>query len=442
MECSMNSEITLSELKAVAQSFGTPIYVLDTVAFRARLDELKAIFGPSIRLCYSIKANPFLVATAADAGYMLEVCSPGELHICKYYDVNPKQVLYSGVCKGVSDIQEALSYGVCEFTAESPSQFELVRREALQAGRCVNLLLRLNGGSQFGMSRNDLERIVAHHDSYIDELGAGVKLVGIHYFVGTQRKKLKHQRREMDMLKQLAHDLKEQYSWEAERLEYGPGLAVPYFEDEDFSDTLAPARELGEDLRELAKSFDLTVEMGRFLASECGSYLTTIVDLKDGEDEKTRYAMVDGGINHINYLGQMMGLKLPLIENLGKISPAAVDEGSAVACNGAAYMAAEDGQGSSDTNSGNMVPWTLCGSLCTTNDVLVRKFDMPLSCGDCLVFRNVGAYSITEAMFLFLSRTMPRIVVRHAHGEFELARDFVETSMLNVSGKLVVDSLH
>ena len=50
---------------------------------------------------------------------------------------------------------------------------------------------------------------------------------------------------------------------------------------------------------------------------------------------------------------------------------------------------------------------------------------------DILVFTNVGAYSVTEGIYLFLSRTMPRIVLRKGEGEYELARDFYETHQLN-----------
>ena len=57
------------------------------------------------------------------------------------------------------------------------------------------------------------------------------------------------------------------------------------------------------------------------------------------------------------------------------------------------------------------VLWNICGSLCTVNDVLVKQ--MPLKhakIGDALVFERVGAYSVTEGIYLFLSRRMPRLL--------------------------------
>lgn len=399
----MASGLATAELLDIAREFGTPTYLFDLVALSARLATVREILGPSVRLCYSIKANPFLSRAAAECGYELEVCSPGELDVCRGLGIEAPAIVYSGVCKGEADVRAALDYGVGVLTAESPRQFELVEQEARRRGLRVPVLLRLNGGSQFGMSRGDLERIVRDREGY-----GAAELVGIHYFVGTQRRKLQHQRRELQMLCDLADELERRCGWRPVRLEYGPGLAVPYFEGEDFSDTLAPARELAGDLQAVAGRFDLTVEMGRFLASSCGSYLTSVVDLKDGQDDETCYAFVDGGINHVNYLGQMMGLKLPVIRN------ASVEGGSG------------------GPLSRERRPWTLCGSLCTTNDVLVRQLDRPLAPDDVLVFENIGAYSVTESMYLFLSRAMPRVILRRGRGDYVLARDVVQTSMLNM----------
>ena len=106
----------------------------------------------------------------------------------------------------------------------------------------------------------------------------------------------------------------------------------------------------------------------------------------------------------MNYLGQMMGMKIPIITHL------------------------RDGEPVDDSTGDN---YCICGSLCTTNDILVRS--MPLKdpkIGDVLVFANIGAYSVTEAMGLFLSRTLPRIVTVRG-GETRLVRDYLETWEIN-----------
>ena len=141
--------------------------------------------------------------------------------------------------------------------------------------------------------------------------------------------------------------------------------------------------------------------MGRFFASACGTYLTQVVDTK--VNCGCGYAIVDGGVHHVNYLGGNMGMRVPRIEHLRADAPRAA--------------------GTQD--------WTLCGSLCTTADVLVRKIALDgLAPGDFLAFRYIGAYSVTEGPALFLSRDLPRIVL-HGPAGGRLARDTVHASDLN-----------
>ena len=391
-----------SELLEIAEEYGTPTFVFDVEAFWQRFDKVNEIFGNDVHLCFAMKANPFLAAAAADHGERLEVCSPGELAICEDVGVSAHQIVYSGVNKQADDVSRAIAYRVGVLTAESTRQVELIEQCAARANVKVDVLLRLNAGSQFGMSKDDLLAVIDQRAQH-----PHLNIVGLHYFVGTQRKKLKHQARELEKLRALISELETGHDFKVQRLEYGPGLAVPYFDDEDFTDDLAPARELAPHLRELAKEVELTVEMGRFFAASCGSYLTRAVDLK--ENEGTNYCILDGGINHLTYAGQIMGLKVPALVNLSELA----DE-----------MREEDARA-----------WTLCGSLCTVNDVLVREVELDsLQLDDVLAFANAGAYSVTEGVHLFLSRTMPRVVLRYDGGS-ELARDFIETSTLNTPQK-------
>ncbi|MBP3428619.1 MAG: alanine racemase [Clostridia bacterium] len=389
-----------SILKAAAAKFGTPCFLFDEEALARRMREAKAIVGDSVHLCYSIKANPFLIPAMSRLVELLEVCSPGELIICEDLGVDPATILFSGVNKTREDILHAIDAGVRRFTAESPLHIRLLDECARERGLVLPTILRLTAGSQFGMDESDLREAIEHRDAL-----TGLDIEGIHYFAGTQRKRLDHQRKELCKLCALMDSLKADYGFETRRLEYGPGLYFPYFAHEDFTDTLAPLRELAPDLQAVAARTELTVEMGRFFASECGSYLTTVIDTK--VNCGCGYAILDGGIHHVNYLGGNMGMRTPVIDHLP--GPA------------------HDGEEAMD--------WALCGSLCTTADVLVRAISMNgLAQGDVLAFRNIGAYSVTEGPALFLSRRMPRIVLRGEDGSLRVARDFIESAKLNQTG--------
>ena len=388
-----------NELLNLAQTYRTPSFVFDEGAFISRMSAIREIFGEHVGLCFAVKANPFLIPAAAAAGAKLEVCSPGELDICRALGVDPEAIVFSGVNKTPKSVHDAIEYRVGTITAESPKHAALIEAEGAARGEVIPVLLRLNAESQFGMSRADLLSIIANRTAY-----PHIDIVGIHYFKGTQRMKLKHQRRELGMLSELIDEVRDTLGFVVKRLEYGPGLGVPLFVGDDFSDTLAPARELADDIRALAERIEVTVEMGRFFATECGTYLTAINDLKECDD--MRYCIVDGGINHLTYLGNMMGMKVPVVEQLAA------------------------GAGTAQTSGG----WCIAGSLCTTNDILVRNLELcePRE-GDILAFHNAGAYAVTEGVALLLSRTLPRVIIRDATGTCRLARDFTETSPLNTA---------
>lgn len=412
------------ELKKIASEYGTPSFVFDTVALKERMHAIKDIVGEKVHLCYSIKANPFLIPTMLECVEKLEVCSPGELSICKMTNVPGDRIIYSGVNKTCIDVAEAVEYEAGVYTAESILQFELLNAGAVEHGKVIPVLPRLNAGSQFGMSKEDYCYLVANRERF-----TGVKIVGIHYFVGTQRKKLTEQKAELEMLKGFIAELKEEYDFVVEKLEYGPGLPVPYFTVDNFSDTLAPVKEIAPALQEMAELVHLTVEMGRFYVSECGYYLTKVMDQK--ANKGTNYAIVDGGMNHLTYLGQMMGMKVPVIKHypLNEIENGKDAADLAGSLKASAY---QEGTVAATLTAEEAADWSLCGSLCTTADVIVRQVPFKnLRIGDILAFANIGAYSVTEGIHLFLSRTMPRILLYKGEGNVEMARDFMETSPLN-----------
>lgn len=403
-------------LSSIAGRFGTPCFVFDEAALARRMREIGAIVGDRVRLCYSIKANPFLIPAMRPLVSLLEVCSPGELAICEALGVDPQTILFSGVNKTAGDIAHAMDAGVTRFTAESPLHVELLEREAAARGRVYPVLLRLTAGTQFGMDEADLLSIVDARKST-----PHLRFDGLHYFAGTQRKKLSEQIAELERLSAFMDRLEQEHGFPVRQLEYGPGLYFPYFAHEDASDTLAPLRELAPHLQRMADRTELTVEMGRFFVSPCGTYLTAVADTKDNCG--VHYAILDGGIHHVNYIGGNMGMRVPRIAHLPGPNHVSAD-----GCPNA------EGCQNSDTCLNahpDQQDWQLCGSLCTTADVLVRKVALNgLARGDVLAFESIGAYSVTEGPALFLSRDLPRIVLSGEDGE-RLSRDTVHASELN-----------
>lgn len=403
----------------------TPYYVFDTDEFAKRAAMIRAALdckgGRRIPLCFSIKANPFLLHRLPEGLDHVEVCSPGELEICIALGVKPESIIYSGVMKEKCDIERAVSYGAGILTCESIRHATLISEVMLEGmpegaheaeftETKAHVILRLTSGNQFGMSLDDIEYIISHPDEF-----KGIAVMGIHYYSGTQ-KSLRKINKDLEKIKSALTGLKEKYGFEPKLVEYGPGLCVEYFEEDWQEKEKQSLDEAAEVLREFAEEYPLGIEMGRFLAASCGKYYTQVKDLKSTGD--ANYAILDGGIHHLNYFGQRMAMQVPPI----KVYAGEVSEN-------------EEKPGVELTQLPD-TDYTLCGSLCTVADVLVREVKLKkLELGDVLEFGHCGAYSVTEAPALFLSRQLPAIYAYSKEYGYECLREHIPAAEINLAGK-------
>lgn len=403
----------------------TPYYVFDTDEFAKRAAMIRAALdckgGRRVPLCFSIKANPFLLHRLPESLDHVEVCSPGELEICIALGVKPESIIYSGVMKEKCDIERAVSYGAGILTCESIRHATLISEvmsecipdgahEAGSVETKAQVILRLTSGNQFGMSFEDIEYIISHPDEF-----KGITVMGIHYYSGTQ-KSLRKINKDLEKIKSALTVLKEKYNFEPKLVEYGPGLCVEYFEEDWQEKEKHALDEAAEVLREFAEEYPLGIEMGRFLAASCGKYYTQVKDLKSTGD--ANYAILDGGIHHLNYFGQRMAMQVPPI----KVYAGEVSENDEK--NGVELTQLPD------------TDYTLCGSLCTVADVLVREVKLKkLELGDVLEFGHCGAYSVTEAPALFLSRQLPAVYAYSKEGGYECLREHIPAAEINLAGK-------
>ncbi|MBR1533216.1 MAG: diaminopimelate decarboxylase [Ruminococcus sp.] len=385
----------IKSLALLTKDLHVPAYVFNIDEFDARAEMVKKYFGEKTGLCFSIKANPFLLAEIPAIFDKIEVCSPGELTVCEKTHVDMSRVIFSGVNKGKADVERAMDDGVGTFTAESWLHARLIDEAAKARGKRVPLLLRLTAGSQFGMNEDDIIAIIRDRDCF-----EGIEIVGIHYFSGTQKKKAKTIDKELTYIDEFCTRVKDELDFTVDRIEYGTGLAVDYFNADADAAEEQRLSEISEKIREIAEKYSLTVEMGRFFAAPCGYYMTGVVDVKTNKG--VNYAILDGGLHQVKYFGQYQGMQLPQILHIG------ADE------------------------SVEKEKWTLCGSLCTTADVLAGNAEFAdLSIGDVLIFCRVGAYSVMEGMSVFLSRDLPQVALYSEKNGLRIVREPFDTDVLN-----------
>ncbi len=375
----------------------TPAYIFDLDILRRKTAMICELLGNRAKMCYAVKANPFVLNAMDDLVPKYEVCSPGELEICKNCGISMDKVVFSGINKTEDSIRVAAGYRVGVMTAESVHQFDMISDCGTDLRRVIPVILRLTNGSQFGMNEEDIEQIIARQ-----QLNPYVHILGIQYFTGTQKKKVSHTLEELDHVFAFCDRLKEVYDFRPEQIEYGTGLWVPYFTSDSFGNEFGDLTAIRDYLEEKKYPSQMILEMGRYPVASCGYFATRAEDVKFNKE--AGYCIIDGGIHQINYYGQNMAMKTPLIDFI-PMHP--VREEAAKK-----YM--------------------LCGSLCTFNDVVARNFPVQdLRIGDYFLFRNIGGYSVTEGGYLFLSRDLPNIYFADSKTGIRLVRKGIPSHLLN-----------
>ena len=377
---------------------------------------MQQILGCGVTVCYAMKANPFLISVLDKKLDKFEVCSPGEFAICEKEGINREKIVLSGVNKEKKDILYTMKTGaVGIYTVESLNQLELINSCAVECGIKVKVLIRVTSGNQFGINERQVYEIADRKDEL-----KGIIIEGIQCYSGTQKKKLSQIEAEVVWLQAIAHTCEAEHGVKLKEIEYGPGLSVDYFVTDkcdamntDFDEL----KEFAAMIKEMSEKFNVTLEMGRYIAATCGILISRIADMK--MNDTTRYAIIDSGINHINYYGQAMAMKKPRCEFI----PMEYTEGFA---DGAAHEVEVYSQG--------VQPYNICGSLCTVGDVIVKNLELKdAKIGDMIAFYNIGAYSVTEGIYLFLSRRMPAIVLYSNKNGYRVIRKSVETFLINSS---------
>lgn len=383
--------------KKLISEVSTPFYVFDINVLRDRIDYLNSMMPENVHLCYAMKANPFVVKEIDEIIEKYEICSYGEWNIAKKMGVSDSKMVISGVYKDEISMEDILNnYKNGEvFTIESLNQIELLNNLTKEKKKVINIILRLTSGNQFGMCEEEIIEILENRAKY-----EYLNIMGIQYFSGTQKKLSKRIIKELEYVDEFVLNLKNNLGFVVEELEFGPGFPVVYFETEQDFDEQTYLMEIADKIKNMKYQGHITMELGRSIVASCGSYYTKVVDKKTNKEGN--FAVLDGGMNHLVYYGQMMAMKKPMLDILPKREDKILEN------------------------------WNLVGALCTINDLIVKQLPVSnLEIGDIFVFKNTGAYSMTEGISLFLSRDLPNVVFVQG-GEMKIVRENINTYKFNM----------
>lgn len=381
-------EIGGMPLERLAHRAGqTPFFVYDRSKLTERVQLLRQMLAPSIRIHYSIKANPMPalihhMATLVDG---FDVASAGEMRMALDTGFSPTHISMAGPGKSDQDLRGAVGAGVT-VTLESQRQLEAVERIGVELGVTPRVALRINpdfqpansgmrmgGGSrQFGV---DAEKAPGMLKDIADRQ---LRLVGFHIFWGSQcldaKTVIAAQRHVADLVVQLVD-----HTRDLEFVNMGGGFGIPYFDNEHTLDVGAAMREWVEPLRQRLPGTRLVMEFGRYLVGEAGLYVCRVVDKKESRGEM--FLITDGGLHHhlaaSGNFGQVLRRNFP--------------------------VAIGNRMGSSQQERCNVV-----GCLCTPLDRLADGVLLPVAdVGDYFIVGQSGAYARSASPADFLSHPHP-----------------------------------
>jgi diaminopimelate decarboxylase len=377
-----HAEVGGRDLVELARSHGTPLYVYDEETARLRCREYMAAMGDRGEVLYSAKAfgSPGFLRVVASEGLGLDVVSAGELHVALAAGYPTNRLHFLGNNKSAEDVAAAWEARAI-LVIDGFQDLELLGR-VVPAGSRMRCQVRVSPGvrpdthdfistgqldSKFGFSiesgaaREAVERALAHDR---------VDLVGLHSHIGSQLFDLRGHAAAMEIMLDLAAELRRDLGFEPTRLGAGGGLGIAYTQADDpptprqFVEGLLATLEAGAARRGLRTPL-LVVEPGRSIAGPAGVAIYTVGSIKDIPGVR-RYVAVDGGMGD-NIRPKLYGARYEV-------------------------LLASDPEGAPD----GVV--TVAGKYCESTDVLVTDAPLPaVAPGDVLLVPAAGAYCLAMA---------------------------------------------
>ncbi len=190
---------------ALRERFGTPLYVLDEQAVRARARRVLAAFraaaaehGVQARVYYAGKAflSTEIVRWVTAEGLAVDVATGGELAVVLAAGADPARIGVHGNNKSVAELEQAVDAGVGSIVLDSTIELERLAVVAERRDVVQDVLVRVNSGvhaethdflatahedQKFGFALADAAAVVAR----IRELPS-LRFVGLHCHIGSQ----------------------------------------------------------------------------------------------------------------------------------------------------------------------------------------------------------------------------------------------------------------
>lgn len=383
-------------IEKIRLEHGTPFYLYDG----KRIAEQAAVLFQAFSDCgilFSVKANPFppVLRKMALLGIGADAASAKEVALALEAGMSSDMIYYSCPAPTREDIAAVLDK--CHIIADSFHVLSLLEETAAEQNRSIPVGLRIHpdftmDGSPQTPSKFGIDEFLVWATDFSKEY-PHLSPVGLHVHLRSQVLDTEQLGNYYDNVILLALRLQAHLGRALEYINFGGGVGRVYdaakqapLDFQKLHDRLASAKE------KYPLSAKFLLESGRFLACDCGTYVTEIIDIKESHGKK--FYIVKNGANGFfkPVLHQML---LPFLSDGISYEPFVTEKDS--------YTI----QVLSDSTETEIVD--IAGHLCSGADIMAKDVCVKkANIGDLLTFNHAGSYARSLTPLLFASQPQPK----------------------------------
>ena len=398
-----------TDLVAIAEEYGSPVYVYDTEKIESQYKRLTQAFKSvkNLKLNYAVKAlsNINILKLMSSLGAGLDTVSIQEVKLGLEAGVDPSQIIFTPNGVSMEEIEKVTEMGV-QINIDNLSYLEQFGTKHPQVPVCIRINPHVMAGGNSNISVGHIDSkfgISIHQIPHILRIveNTGMNINGVHMHTGSDILDIEVFLYASEILFDTAKHFDN-----LEFIDFGSGFKVPYKE----GDIETNIEELGKKLskrfndfcKKYGKELTLGFEPGKFLVSESGYFLAKVNVVK--QTTSMVFAGIDSGFNHLirpmfyNSHHEILNISNP---------------------------------------KGKERFYSVVGYICETDTFATNRRIPEITEGNILAFKNAGAYCFSMASN-YNSRYRPAEVLWHK-GEAHLIRE--RESFEDLLHKQVITSL-
>ncbi len=399
----MSKNLTQEQLIAIADEFGTPVYIYHAERIAEQYKKLKKAFSNcNARFFYACKSltNLNVLKYIQSIGASLDCVSINEVKLGLLAGFDKKDILYTPNCVDFEEVVEVKGLGV----NINIDNISILEQFGHKFGNSYPVCIRLNphimAGGNYKISTGHIDSkfgISIHQMRHIERIvkSTNLNVTGIHMHTGSEIKDVRVFLEGLDVMFSIAAHFPN-----LEFIDLGSGFKVPY----QPGDAETDINDLGKKVtqafidfeKETGKKLQVWFEPGKYLVSQCGYFVVKTNVIK--QTPAAVFAGVNSGFNHL--IRPMMYDAYHHIENI------------------------------SNTTGPERI-YNVVGNICETDTFAWDRKLTEVREGDYLVFYNAGAYGF-EMASNFNSRLKPaEVMVVDGKAKLVRQRDVFEDLLRN-----------